>query len=70
MSAKPCDRCTMIMVNYADLWLILDTVVVFHSVEGVVCEEQEGCANVYNALYCVLQGSRVSPPWFSHKETL
>jgi hypothetical protein len=21
MSAKPCDRCTMIMVNYADLWL-------------------------------------------------
>jgi 5-methylcytosine-specific restriction endonuclease McrA len=22
MSAKPCDRCTMIMVNYADLWLI------------------------------------------------
>jgi hypothetical protein len=22
MSNKPCDRCTMIMVNYADLWLI------------------------------------------------
>jgi hypothetical protein len=22
MSAKPCDRCTMIMVNYMDLWLI------------------------------------------------
>jgi hypothetical protein len=22
MSAKPCDSCTMIMVNYADLWLI------------------------------------------------
>jgi hypothetical protein len=22
MSAKPCDRCTMTMVNYADLWLI------------------------------------------------
>jgi hypothetical protein len=22
MTAKPCDRCTMIMVNYADLWLI------------------------------------------------
>jgi hypothetical protein len=21
MSAKPCDRCSMIMVNYADLWL-------------------------------------------------
>jgi hypothetical protein len=22
MSAKPCDSCTMIMVNYADLWLM------------------------------------------------
>jgi hypothetical protein len=22
MSAKPCDSCTMIMVNYVDLWLI------------------------------------------------
>jgi hypothetical protein len=22
MSAKPCDRCTLIMVNYADMWLI------------------------------------------------
>jgi regulator of replication initiation timing len=22
LSVKPCDRCTMIMVNYADLWLI------------------------------------------------
>jgi hypothetical protein len=22
MRAKPCDSCTMIMVNYADLWLI------------------------------------------------
>jgi hypothetical protein len=22
MSAKPCDKCTMIMVNYADIWLI------------------------------------------------
>jgi hypothetical protein len=22
MSAKPCDNCKMIMVNYADLWLV------------------------------------------------
>jgi hypothetical protein len=28
MSAKPCDRCTMIMVNYADLWHIHSHVVV------------------------------------------
>jgi hypothetical protein len=27
MSAKPCDRCTMIMVNYVDLWLIHSYVV-------------------------------------------
>jgi hypothetical protein len=27
MSDKPCDRCTMIMVSYADLWLIHSHVV-------------------------------------------
>jgi hypothetical protein len=27
MSANPCDRCTMIMVNYVDLWLIHSLVV-------------------------------------------
>jgi hypothetical protein len=27
MSAKPCDNCNMIMVNYADLWLIHSHVV-------------------------------------------
>jgi hypothetical protein len=27
MSAKPCDRCIMIMVNYEDLWLIHSHVV-------------------------------------------
>jgi hypothetical protein len=27
MSAKPCDRCIVIMVNYADLWLIHSHVV-------------------------------------------
>jgi hypothetical protein len=26
MSAKPCDSCTMIMVNYADLWLLCSQV--------------------------------------------
>jgi hypothetical protein len=26
MSAKPCDNCRMIMVNYADLWLVHDKV--------------------------------------------
>jgi hypothetical protein len=32
--------------------------------EGVVCEEQEGHVNIYGALYCILQGSKVSPPRF------
>jgi hypothetical protein len=27
MSAKPCDNCNMIMVNYADLWLVHSQVV-------------------------------------------
>jgi hypothetical protein len=26
MSAKPCDNCKMIMVNYADLWLVYSSV--------------------------------------------
>jgi hypothetical protein len=29
MSAKPCDNCTMIMVNYVDIWLILSHVASF-----------------------------------------
>jgi hypothetical protein len=33
-------------------------------VEGVVCEEHKGRVNIYNTLYCILQGSGVSPPWF------
>jgi hypothetical protein len=39
-------------------------VVVSLDVEGMVCDEQQGRVNVYIVLYCVLQGSRVSPPWF------
>jgi hypothetical protein len=31
-------------------------------VEGMVCEEQEGRVNIYNVLYCILQGSRVLSP--------
>jgi hypothetical protein len=48
----------------AIVWPILDTVTVSLSVEGVVCEEQEGRVNVYNVLYYVLQGSEVSLPRF------
>jgi hypothetical protein len=38
-------------------------VVISLSVQGMICEEQEGHVDVYIILYCVLQGSRVSPPW-------
>jgi hypothetical protein len=30
MSAKPCDNCNMIMVNYVDLWLIDSHVASLH----------------------------------------
>jgi hypothetical protein len=33
-------------------------------VEGMVCEEQQGHVNIYNILYLILQGPRVSPPQF------
>jgi hypothetical protein len=36
MSAKPCDSCTMIMVNYVDLWLIHSHVASLH--DGVRLE--------------------------------
>jgi hypothetical protein len=42
----------------------LDMVVVSLGVEGVVCEELEGHVNIYNVIYCILQGSGVSPPRF------
>jgi hypothetical protein len=30
MSAKTCDNCTMIMINYADLWLIHSRITSLH----------------------------------------
>jgi hypothetical protein len=39
-------------------------------VEGVVCEEQEGCVNVYILFYCILQGSETSPPRCYHRGAL
>jgi hypothetical protein len=43
---------------------VLDMVAISLSVEGVVCEEQEGSVSIYNVLYCILQGSGVSRPRF------
>jgi hypothetical protein len=39
MSAKPCDNCNMIMVNYADLWLIHSHVASF--LDGARLERRE-----------------------------
>jgi hypothetical protein len=41
---------------------ILDTVVIYRSVEGMLCEESRGRVSVYNALYCILKGSIASLP--------
>jgi hypothetical protein len=52
MSVKPCDRCTMIMVNYADLWLIHSYVAGL--LDGVRLELRELKA------YCTLLGACTS----------
>jgi hypothetical protein len=39
MSAKPCDNCTMIMVNYADLWLMHSRVA--NQLDGAKLERRE-----------------------------
>jgi hypothetical protein len=41
---------------------ILDIVVVSRDVVGMMCEESGRRVNVYNAFYCVLQGSVALPP--------
>jgi hypothetical protein len=43
-------------------WPILDMVAISLGVEGLVCEEHDGCVNIYNDLFCKLQGSGVSLP--------
>jgi hypothetical protein len=39
MSAKPCENCKMIMVNYADLWLVHSQVV--SQLKGAKLEHRE-----------------------------
>jgi hypothetical protein len=39
MSAKPCDNCKMIMVNYADLWLVHSHVA--NLLDGAILEPRE-----------------------------
>jgi hypothetical protein len=49
MSAKPCDRCTMIMVNYADLWLIHSHVVCLPDGARLELKELKACSTLLGA---------------------
>jgi tmRNA-binding protein len=39
MSTKPCENCTMIMINYADLWLVHSHIA--HLLDGARLELKE-----------------------------
>jgi hypothetical protein len=49
MSAKPCDRCTMIMVNYADLWLIHSHVACLPDGARLELKELKACSTLLGA---------------------
>jgi hypothetical protein len=49
MSAKPCDRCTMIMVNYVDLWLIHSHVAGLHDSARLKLRELKACSTILGA---------------------
>jgi hypothetical protein len=65
-SADPTDRFCLRTLNFGRpmpiVGPILDIVVVFRNVVGMMCEESGRRANVYNAFYYVLQGSVALPP--------
>jgi hypothetical protein len=49
MSAKSCDRCTMIMVNYADLWLIHSHVAGLLDSDRLKLRELKACSTLLGA---------------------
>jgi hypothetical protein len=49
MSAKPCDRCTMIKVNYADLWLIYSHVTGLLDSARLELRELKACSTLLGA---------------------
>jgi hypothetical protein len=49
MSAKPCDRCTMIMVNYVDLWLIHSHVASLLDSVRLELRELKACSTLLGA---------------------
>jgi hypothetical protein len=49
MSAKPCDSCTMIMINYADLWLIHSHVASLLDSSRFKLRELKACSTLLGA---------------------
>jgi hypothetical protein len=49
MSAKPCDRCTMIMINYVDLWLIHSRVAGLLDSAKLKLRELKACSTLLDA---------------------
>jgi hypothetical protein len=49
MSAKPCDNCTMIMVNYADLWLMNSHVASLLDGTRLELRELKACSRLLGA---------------------
>jgi hypothetical protein len=49
MSAKPCDSCTMIMVNYVDLWLIHSHVASLLDCARLELRELKACSTLLGA---------------------
>jgi hypothetical protein len=49
MSAKPCDNCKMIMVNYADLWLVHSQVASRHRGAKLELRELKACSLLLGA---------------------
>jgi hypothetical protein len=52
MSVKPCDRCTMIMVNYANLWLIHSHVAGLLDSARLELRELKACSTLLGAYTC------------------
>jgi hypothetical protein len=73
MSAKPCDNCKMIMINYADLWLIHSRVASLLNSAKLELRELKarstlfGVCTSYPLLRSYLEASAVEIKYLKHK---
>jgi hypothetical protein len=69
MSVKPCDRCTMIMINYADLWLIHSHVAGLLDSVRLELREFKACSTLLDACTsCSLLRSDLEAPAIEIKD--